>query len=386
MAGRRRKHEEHTNHEAWAIPYGDLVTLLLAFFVVMYAISSVNEGKYRVLADALSSAFGGPPRTVTPIQPGATQIRGSAFDRPSLQTPDSRSGPSAATPVNNPTMRQVLDLPTYGGVQRKAGSGNGNGNGSGAGAGTGTGQGEDSAKSQNTELLGAVEGRDRQLHSLGRRIQQALSEMVKQKLVTVRRGDHFLEVEIQSDILFASGSAAPSPVALTTVHKLANVLRGEPNAVRVEGYTDNVPIRTVAFRSNWELSAARAAGVVHELVGAGVSAQRLAVVGFGEHQPVADNATVQGRNANRRVLLVILASPQGTDTPSMESANARTVMGEDVRGAAARSAALATRTPTLGTATPPPRIAPDLPAAPAPSPRLVPVIAAYPLPRDPEAG
>ncbi len=380
MAGRRRKHEEHANHEAWAIPYGDLVTLLLAFFVVMYAISSLNEGKYRVLADSLSSAFGGPPRTVTPIQLGATQIRGSAFDRPSLQTPDSRSGPSAATPVNNPAMRQVLDLPTYGGVQRKAGNGNGTGSGS------GTGQGEDSAKSQNTELLGAVEGRDRQLHSLGRRIQQALSEMVKQKLVTVRRGDHFLEVEIQSDILFASGSAAPSAVALTTVHKLANVLRGEPNAVRVEGYTDNVPIRTVAFRSNWELSAARAAGVVHELVGAGVSAQRLAVVGFGEHQPVADNATVEGRNANRRVLLVILASPQDTDAPSMESANARTVMGEDVRGAAARSAALATRAPSLGTATPPRRIAPDLPAAPAPSPRLVPVIAAHPLPRDPEAG
>ena len=375
MAGRRHKHEEHANHEAWAIPYGDLVTLLLAFFVVMYAISSVNEGKYRVLADALSSAFGGPPRTVAPIQLGATQIRGSAFDRPSMQTPDSKSGPSSATPVSSPAMRQVLDMPTFGAMSRKTADGTGNG-----------AKGNDSAKVENTELLGEVEGRNRQLHSLGRRIQQALSELVKQKLVTVRRGDSFLEVEIQSDILFASGSAAPSPVALSTVHKLADILRAEPNAVRVEGYTDNVPINTVAFRSNWELSSARAAGVVHELVDSGVSAQRLAVVGFGEHQPVADNATIEGRNANRRVLLVILASPQGDDaagddapavvdaTPRIASANA------DTRVAQARAR---------------PPAAPADASKPAPTPahrgpvppeRLLPILAINPASRDPEAG
>ena len=67
---RRRHHEEHQNHEAWAIPYGDLITLLLAFFVVMYAISSVNEGKYRVLSDALVAAFRGQPRTMEPVQAG----------------------------------------------------------------------------------------------------------------------------------------------------------------------------------------------------------------------------------------------------------------------------------------------------------------------------
>src|SRR5690606_3484889 len=111
---RRAQHEEHQNHEAWAIPYADLMTLLLAFFVVMYAISSVNEGKYRVLADSLSSAFGGPPRTVSPIQLGKTQLRGSAFDRPSIQTAASKAGPAAATPINSPRMLQVLDMPTFG--------------------------------------------------------------------------------------------------------------------------------------------------------------------------------------------------------------------------------------------------------------------------------
>src|SRR5918999_5551129 len=76
---RRHKHEEHLNHEAWAIPYGDLITLLLAFFVVMYAMSSVNEGKYRVLSDSLVAAFRGSPRTLEPVQVGEKQV-GSGAD------------------------------------------------------------------------------------------------------------------------------------------------------------------------------------------------------------------------------------------------------------------------------------------------------------------
>ncbi len=295
MAGRRHQHEEHANHEAWAIPYGDLVTLLLAFFVVMYAISSLNEGKYRVLADALSTAFGGPPRTVSPIQLGMHQLRGSAFDRPSLATPGSKSGPSSSSPISSLQIRQVLDMPTFGKQHQKQGQG-GAGNG-------GSGSGSSGSEGQAGE----------QLHSIGRRIQDALSELVKQRLVTVRRSYSFLEVEIQSDILFASGVADPNPFATDTVRKIAQVLREEPNALRVEGYTDDVPIRTPQFRSNWELSAARAASVVHVLTEAGVAPQRLAVVGYGENQPVADNLTQAGRNANRRVLLVILASPQGPD-------------------------------------------------------------------------
>ncbi|MDH5834926.1 flagellar motor protein MotD [Luteimonas kalidii] len=287
---RRHQHEEHQNHEAWAVPYGDLVTLLLAFFVVMYAISSVNEGKYRAVSDALSSAFGGPPRSINPIQLGETQLRGSSFDRPSLLTPGAKAGPTATSPVSNVRVRQMLDAP-LGGRQPQAA------------------QQQAMAKAaMDASLRG-----ESQLNTLGRRIQHALAELVREKLVTVRRGPTFLEVEIQSDILFASGVAAPSPVATSTVRKLGAVLREEPNAVRVEGYTDDVPIRTAAFPTNWELSSARAASVVHVLIGEGVDPGRLAVVGYGEHQPAADNATVEGRNANRRVLLVILAAPQAVD-------------------------------------------------------------------------
>lgn len=289
MSARRHQHEDHINHEAWAIPYGDLVTLLLAFFVVMYAISSVNEGKYRVLADALSSAFGGPPRTVTPIQIGKTQLRGAAFDRPSLQTPGGKAGPTAAVPVQVRQVRQVLDMPTFGRQPQNAST-----------AGTGTG-------------AGAVGRARRQLAALGQRIQTALAELVRRGLVNVRRGNNFLEVEIQSDILFASGVAEPSAQAQATVRLVADVLRDAPNALRVEGYTDDRPIHSAQFPSNWELSAARALGVTRVLIDAGVAPERLAAVGYGQYQPIADNATEDGRNANRRVLLVILASPQGPD-------------------------------------------------------------------------
>ena len=317
MARRRHHHEEHTNHEAWAIPYGDLVTLLLAFFVVMYAVSSVNEGKYRVMADAMSTAFGGPPRTMSPVQLGETQQRGSTFDQPSISVSGAQSGSSAATPVQSLRMRQPIDVPAMSGTQRSAGTP------------------AAAARDRNADQLGA----------LGARVERALAPLVDKGLVTVRRSRTYIEVEIQSDLLFASGSAVPSAMARQTIAELAELLRAEPNAIRVEGYTDNVPIRTAQFRSNWELSAARAASVVHVFSGAGVAEPRLAVVGYGEHQPVADNATPIGRNANRRVQLVILAAPQAVDTvPAPRTAPAP--------APAANTALVAARTATPRDATP----------------------------------
>ncbi|MHC9086432.1 flagellar motor protein MotD [Luteimonas sp. RIT-PG2_3] len=286
---RKHVHEEHANHEAWAIPYGDLVTLLLAFFVVMYAISSVNEGKYRAVSDSLNAAFGGPPRSVSPLQLGKSQRLGSSFDRPSVVTSAAKTGPAPASMLIQQRMQQALDMPRY-----AAGV-----NGHGATLLDKQGKGERDGEGG--------------LVSLGKDIQAALSELVEKKLVTLRRGQSYLEVEIQSDILFSSGVAAPSTTAAETIRKIAAVLRDVPNAVRVEGYTDDQPIRTVQYPSNWELSAARAASVVHVLAAEGIAQPRMAAIGYGEFQPIADNATVDGRNANRRVMLVILAAPQGPD-------------------------------------------------------------------------
>lgn len=271
---RRHVHEEHVNHEAWAIPYGDLITLLLAFFVVMYAISSVNEGKYRAVSDSLKAAFGGAPKTLVPVQMGERQLRGSSFDHPSLST-SGAAGPTRIAAVNVPELRQPIDPAAAQAARERA---------------------------------------TRQLESIGTRLQDALAGLVDQELVRVRQGVDYLEVEIQSDILFRSGSDVPSALAVDTVQRVGRVLSAEPNAIRVEGYTDDQPIRTALFRSNWELSAARAASVLHALVESGIAPARLSMVGFGEFQPVADNATETGRNANRRVMLVILAPPQGADS------------------------------------------------------------------------
>ena len=295
MARRRQHHEDHLNHEAWAIPYGDLVTLLLAFFVVMYAISSINEGKYRVVADALSAAFGGPPRSLKPVQLGQVQLRGAGFDHPSVVNTGARRGPAEPIQVEIPMPLHLRDaLP-------QAGRGSSTTNAVGKGVGNPA----------------------QQLQQLGSRIEEALEGLVERGLVRVRRGHNYLEVEIQSDLLFPSGAAMPTPAALSTVRQLAGILRDVPNAVRVEGYTDDQPIRTLLFRSNWDLSVARATSVVHELVAAGIAPPRLAAMGYGEYQPVADNTTVAGRNANRRVELVILASTQGVDAvPGSEGAPA----------------------------------------------------------------
>ncbi|AKC88072.1 flagellar motor protein MotD [Pseudoxanthomonas suwonensis] len=282
---RRRKHEEHTNHEAWAIPYADLMTLLLAFFVVMYAISTLNEGKYRVMADALTAAFGGAPRTINPVQVGNHQQQGADFDRPSPLKTGARQGPSAPSPAPNPTL-----LPALASHLR-------------------TGQPMDVTNRD------AVQRARRQLGGIADQIEGALASLVEARLITIKRSDLWLEVEINSDILFGTGSAALDVSARQVLARLAAVLHDTPNPVRVEGYTDNQPISTAQFPSNWELSAARAASVVHLFAAEGVAEQRLAMVGYGEFRPRADNATLEGRNRNRRVVLIVLANPDDDAPP-----------------------------------------------------------------------
>jgi chemotaxis protein MotB len=291
MGRRQRRHEEHVNHEGWAIPYGDLITLLLAFFVVMYAISSVNAGKYRILSDSLYAAFRGTPRTLEPVQAGEKQV-GSAADMHTAVVPQptqhgephaplDRGG--AAQPVHNTALAE--------GVSARG-----------------------AALSQASAALDKVADR----------VEAAMQELIRRDVVTIRRNDLWIEVEIRADILFPSGSAQLSPNAAGVIEQLAGVLAGLPNAVRVEGHTDNVPIRTSVFYSNWELSAARAGSVVRMLAGHNVAPGRLAVVGLGQEHPAQTNDTPEGRNANRRVVVVILSTAltdpdsQVHDTPRQQ--------------------------------------------------------------------
>jgi len=247
---RRKRTEEHQNHEGWAIPYGDLVTLLLAFFVVMYSISQVNEGKYRVVSESLNAAFRGQPTTIDPIQVGAL----------------------AATSITPPIVQLPADL------------------------------------------------RALAMRQLALQAAEAMDPLIRQGLVDVEAGDGKLTIAIRSDILFASGSASPSAEAQSVARLLGEVLRDFAVDIKVEGHTDNVPVVSGSYPSNWELSAARAASVVHLLIAGGVAPEHLAAVAYGEYQPVLPNVTADGRNANRRVVLLVEARDDGGDAAAAGTA------------------------------------------------------------------
>lgn len=261
---RKHEHEEHVNHEAWAIPYGDLVTLLLAFFVVMYAVSSVNEGKYRVLSDSLTAAFRGTPRTMEPVPVGNQIAKGHGDDNGKIRPNEAMKFPEKIKPEAKPAEDTQLQI---------------------------------------------------QLDQMTADLEVAMQVLIDKDMIRVQRAASWVEVEIKTDILFPSGSAAIEPAAIPTLEKLAAILARRPYPIRVEGHTDNRPIHTAQFPSNWELSAARAARIVRLFAEHGIEPTRLVVAGMGENEPVADNATADGRNRNRRVALVILGAPPDASDP-----------------------------------------------------------------------
>ena len=275
---RRKKHEEHVNSEAWAIPYGDLVTLLFALFTVMYAMSSVNEGKFRVLSDSMIAAFHGAPKSMQPINIGAKQS-GKGGDKALVGVSPTAlmkiKGEKSSTPAGDLTPRDPEVAKGF----------------------------------THEDLPGALIRMERQ-------VQNAMQALIDAKLVTVRRENLWLEIEINTDILFPSGSGGFAAQAEPVLDKLAEVLKPFPNPIRVEGHTDNRPIRTSAFPSNWELSAARAASVVHQFTKQGIDPLRLEIVGFGEFHPRQPNDSPDGRNANRRVAILVLeqVAPAATMT------------------------------------------------------------------------
>jgi chemotaxis protein MotB len=292
---RKKKHEDHVNHEAWAIPYADLMTLLLAFFVVMYAVSSINEGKYRVLAESIVAAFRGSPRTTSPVQLGDSSPAG---------TTDQGMRTSLPIGVLDP---RTIHLPR--------------------------GRLPEAMREEQSEPAGPAEGSG--IARIAEEVREALADMIDSEEIRVRETEYWLEVEVQTDILFPTGVARISDAAQQPLQKLSNILENFPNPIRVEGHTDNVPISTDRFPSNWELSAARAASVVRLFEEQGIEPSRLAAVGYGEHFPEADNATAEGRNRNRRVLVVVLATEDtGTeiadDTEEVLAADPSAGGGESV--------------------------------------------------------
>ncbi|WP_374090337.1 flagellar motor protein MotD [Methylomicrobium lacus] len=235
---RRRIPSEAVNHDRWLISYADFVTLLFAFFVVMYAISAVNENKYKAFSKSLEKAFIEKKRQVS-------QLEGTL------------------------------------------------------------GEPGNAENSVNTAVSLAADSR--QLQHTSEQLTQILEGLIAENLVTVKKGRYWIELQMNSELLFLSGSAELALTSLPVLKKVAEVLKPLPNQINVEGHTDNLPIDTVKFPSNWELSASRATTVVREFINDGIDPPRLSAIGYGEFHPIADNRIEEGRFKNRRVVILIIS-------------------------------------------------------------------------------
>ena len=159
------------------------------------------------------------------------------------------------------------------------------------------------------------------LSQLADKLQDALSPMIDRDLVSIEKNDLWVEIELNSNMLFGSGNATLSDEALQVLWKVAKPIRKLNNAIQVEGFTDNIPINTFEYPSNWELSAARAASVVHLFTKYGVDPDRLAAVGYGQYHPIEDNETAEGRERNRRVVIVVQSNAISRFTEKKKTAD-----------------------------------------------------------------
>ncbi len=253
-------HEDRISHERWMVSYADFLTLLLAFFVVMYSVSQVNEGKYRVLTKTLTEAFNIPERSINPIQigdPVTAVMPGVVSD--SIESPE--------------------QMPGSGHVE------------------------EEEVKATTSEPQLPEEFR-----KISQRVEEQFATLVDQDLLSVQGNEEWLEIELKSSLLFASGDARPSSAAEPIMQAMAEMVRDSDLPIRVEGFTDDRPIANDIYPSNWELSSARAASMVKLLTENGISPTRLVAVGYGEFQPIAANDSEEGRAENRRVVLLISRS------------------------------------------------------------------------------
>ena len=245
----KKKHAEHVNHERWLVSYADLLTLLFAFFVVLFASSVSDKKKTAKMAAAMQTAFQqsgifDAHAKTPPLAPGAgtSQAEPKPIEMP-IETPEDRHG-------------------------------------------AGMGDGERRRQALETSLAPAV----------------------RQHMVQVRQADDGVTLSLDSAGFFPSGSAEVRPAMVPMLAKIAASL--PQGHIRVEGHTDTLPIHTDRFRSNWELSTARAESIAEVLLrDSTIAPANLAIAGYGEFHPIADNGTEAGRAQNRRVDIVLLRAP-----------------------------------------------------------------------------
>lgn len=246
---RRQPDRRRPSNDRWLVSYADFITMLFGLFVVLYAFAKADQKKQIQVTESIDTAF----RSLG-LFPDATR-------HPDKNNVTSPGAEHAAMPMN------IV-------------------------------MGED--------VMSPAQVKD-DLEHIRRDLTQTLSNQVAQHTVSIHMGRDGLVISLREAGFFASGSAVPKPETLSTLRQVAASLGRTPYDLRIEGHTDNVPIHTAEFDSNWELSSARATRIARLFLDLKViSPQRISAAGYSEFHPVARNSTAEGRSENRRVDLVVL--------------------------------------------------------------------------------
>lgn len=241
---RQLRHQSPDNLDRWLVSYADFITLLFVFFVVMYAISAVNEGKYKILSSSLVNAFGG--------QAIKTETAASLSQQEAL-------------------LKSLVDR-------------------------------------RNARQLERQRKQQEYMQTVAKNLNQVVAPLVTSGQVSVTQTSRGVVLEINASALFDQGDAELRGASLKTLAEVARVLNQGEQAIEIEGYTDDTPIKSARFPSNWELSSARASSVARLFIEQGMAGARLTAVGSASNHPIAPNDTPEGRARNRRVTVTILSS------------------------------------------------------------------------------
>lgn len=243
---RRRKTEENSGHERWLVSYADFITLMFAFFVMMYANSKTDQERAQQISEAFKQALS---------QGGITQTFAKLVKR------------------ENPPPAGTDDHPMLLGVTPPEIKG-----------------------AQTVELLPSLQ-----------QLNETLKKEIEAGRLAVNLERRGLVISLREATFFPSGNDTVEPSTIPTLETIATELKRTPNPIRLEGHTDSIPISNARFRSNWDLSAARGIAMLDLFRDRfGIAAERMAIAGFAETAPVAPNATPEGRARNRRVDIVVL--------------------------------------------------------------------------------
>ncbi|MBC7766012.1 MAG: OmpA family protein [Hyphomonadaceae bacterium] len=281
--------EEHEKEsgERWVLTYADLITLLMVFFVVMYSMSSIDSKKYEAVAAQLSVTLGGADKSV--IAAGVGKESGSSFDKKTGSSMVSSKTVNDKEPVDIRKGENEIDR------QKQAIA--------------------DSVAKAEARAEAAAEAKI--LDNVEGKIKEFIKEQNLSMQVTVNKDSRGTVISFTEALLFEKGSADIQTDRIMVVKKIAEIISQTVNFIRVEGFTDDLPIHTAKFDSNWELAAQRAINVGKSLIGEGINTNRISCLSYGEYRPMAPNDSEANRRKNRRVDIVLIYKTLDNLEPGM---------------------------------------------------------------------